>query len=325
MPKLITGFLLSLSLSVQMPIAQAQGAALLTQPLTIIVGYPAGGDSDRVARIIGDKLKDELGVPVIVENKLGAGGRISAQIAKKATATDNVLLIGNPAIMVIAPLVMSDIGYDPIKDFNIVSMVSNYRFAVAVSTGSNVKRMADLVYQLGYYPAKYNIGVPATGSLPHFFVMMMEEKIGAPVQVIGYKGSAPLLNDLAGGHLNVAMDTFNSLLPMHQAGKVKIIAVSGETPEPSLPDVPTFKQSNLSLTGAGWNAFFAPASMPQDKVKVLSKAINKVMKDATVQQTIQGMMLDPVVADLTQSQEIFASFKKQWEPVIKQSGFRAEP
>ena len=325
MPKLIAGFLVAFGLAFQPLGVQAQSVANLTQPLTVIVGYPAGGDSDRVARIIGDRLKDELGVPVIIENKLGAGGRISAQLVKKAASTENVLLIGNPAVMVIAPLVMSDIGYDPTKDFNIVSMVTNYRFALAVSTESKIKRMADLIYQLGYYPAKYNIGVPATGSLPHFFVMMMEEKIGAPVLVIGYKGSAPLLNDLAGGHLNVAMDTLNSLLPMHQAGKVNIIAVSGETPEPSLPSVPTFKQSNLALTGMGWNAFFAPASMPEEKVKLLSSAINKVMQDATVQQTIHAMMLDPVVADLAQSQAMLANFRKQWEPIIKQSGFRAEP
>ena len=109
------------------------------------------------------------------------------------------------------------------------------------------------------------------------------------------------------------------------AGKVNIIAVSGETPEPSLPSVPTFKQSNLALTGMGWNAFFAPASMPEEKVKLLSSAINKVMQDATVQQTIHAMMLDPVVADLAQSQAMLANFRKQWEPIIKQSGFRAEP
>ena len=185
MPKLIAGFLVAFGLAFQPLGVQAQSVANLTQPLTVIVGYPAGGDSDRVARIIGDRLKDELGVPVIIENKLGAGGRISAQLVKKAASTENVLLIGNPAVMVIAPLVMSDIGYDPTKDFNIVSMVTNYRFALAVSTEAKIKRMADLIYQLGYYPAKYNIGVPATGSLPHFFVMMMEEKIGAPVQVIG--------------------------------------------------------------------------------------------------------------------------------------------
>jgi len=306
-------------------VTHAQGDVRLTQPLTILVGYPAGGDTDRVARIVGDKLKDELGVPVIVENKLGAGGRVSAQLAKKAAPTDNVLLIGNPAMMVISPLVMSDIGYDPAKDFKIVSMVSNYRFAIAVANEAKVNRMADLIYQLGYYPAKYNIGVPATGSLPHFFVMMMENKIGAPVEIIGYKGSVPLINDLAGNHLNVAMDTFSALLPMHKAGKIKIIAVSGDTPEPALPDVPTFKQSNLALKGQGWNAFFAPANMPEDKIKLLSEAITKVMKEPSVQQTIRDTMLEPVVANLAQSEQSLAAFKAQWEPVIKQSGFRAEP
>ncbi|RYF27091.1 MAG: ABC transporter substrate-binding protein, partial [Comamonadaceae bacterium] len=192
------------------------GAALSTPAwaqdatLRLVVGYPPGGSSDRVARIVADKLQAALGSPVIVENKVGAGGRISAQYVKNAPANQPMLLLANPAVMVVSPLVMTDVGYDPARDFVPVSEVNSYVFGVAVSTAVPVKELPHLLAWLRANPAQANIGVPATGSLPHFFALMLGQQAKVTAEAVGYKGSAPLLTDLIGGQVPVAVDTLDS-------------------------------------------------------------------------------------------------------------------
>jgi tripartite-type tricarboxylate transporter receptor subunit TctC len=138
-------------------------------PLRIVVGYAPGGSSDRVARIVGDKLQAKLGIPVVVENKTGAGGRLAAQQVKATPAGQSVLMLANPAVMVVAPLVFKDNGYDAERDFTPVSQVNDYEFGLAVATAVPVRELSHLVAWLRSNPEKANFGVPATGSLPHFF------------------------------------------------------------------------------------------------------------------------------------------------------------
>ena len=145
-------------------------------PLRIVVGYAPGGSSDRVARIVGEKLQAKLGIPVIVENKTGAGGRLAAQQVKATPAGQSVLMLANPAVMVVAPLVFKDSGYDPERDFTAVSHVNDYEFGLAVATAVPVRELSHLLAWLRSNPEKANFGVPATGSLPHFFALMTGKK-----------------------------------------------------------------------------------------------------------------------------------------------------
>ena len=158
-------------------------AQTLDGPLRIVVGYAPGGATDRVARIVGDKLQAKLGVPVVVDNKPGAGGRLAAQQVKATPAGQNVLMLANPAVMVVAPLVFKDNGYDAERDFVPVSHVNDYEFALSVSTAVPVRELSHLLAWMRANPDKANVGVPATGSLPHFFGLMVGEK--AKVQTAG--------------------------------------------------------------------------------------------------------------------------------------------
>lgn len=250
-------------------------------PLRIVVGYAAGGATDRVARIVGDRLQAKLGVPVIVDNKPGAGGRLAAQQVKATPAGQNVLMLANPAVMIVAPLVFKDNGYDAERDFVPVSHVNNYEFALAVSSAVPVRELSHLLAWMRANPEKANFGVPATGSLPHFFGLMMGEKAKVQAQVIGYRGSGPLLTDLMGGQVPIAFDTFDVDLPQHQAGKIRVLAVSGARRSSFAPDIPTFKESGLDLVATGWNTFFAPATMPRDKVLRLSKPSTRSCRSPT--------------------------------------------
>ena len=290
--------------------------------LRIVVGYPPGGASDRVGRIVADKLQAALGAPVIVENKVGAGGRISAQYVKNAPASQPMLLLANPAVMVVSPLVVSDVGYDPAKDFVPVSEVNSYVFGVAVSTAVPVKELQHLLAWLRANPSQANIGVPATGSLPHFFALMLGQQAGVTAEAVGYKGSAPLVTDLIGGQVPVAVDTLDVLVPQHAAGKVRILAVSGEQRHPLVPQVPTLQEGGVQLAAAGWNTVFAPRSMPQVQVDRYAGMIQKIMQDADTQRLFRASNLDPVASTAAQTRQRLAAYRQQWEPVILQSGYK---
>lgn len=298
---------------------QAQAA---DTPLRIVVGYAPGGSTDRVARIVGDKLQAKLGITVVVENKTGAGGRLAAQQLKSTPAGQDALMVANPAVMVVAPLVFKDNGYDADRDFVPVSHVNDYEFGLAVSSAVPVRELSHLLAWLRANPEKANFGVPATGSLPHFFALMMGQKAGVKAQVIGYRGSGPLTSDLLGGQVPVAFDTFETLLPQHDAGKLRVLASSGATRSPFAPQVPTFKEAGLDLVATGWNAFFAPASMPAAKVAHYAAAIRDVMRDPDTQRKFADARMTPVVSTQAETQAMLKKYRAQWGPVVQKSGYQ---
>lgn len=314
--------LLSLTAALAASTALPAHAQPLEGPLRVVVPYAPGGSSDRVARLVADKLGPKLGVTVVVENRTGGGGRIAAQQLKATPANQNVLLLANPALMLVAPLVFKDAGYDPEKDFQPVSQASSYEFAVAVGAGVPVRELNHLLAWLRANPEQANFGVPATGSLPHFFGLMVGEKAGVKAQVVGYRGSGPLLADLMGGQVPVAFDTFDTLLPQHEAGKIRILAVSSAKRSPFAPTIPTFKEAGLDLGAEGWNTFFAPASMPAARVSQFGQAIREVMQDPETVRRFNDARLGPVASTPEQTRRMLAAYRAQWAPVVQKSGYQ---
>lgn len=304
-------------------LAGAAGAQpALDGPLRIVVGYAPGGATDRVARIVGDRLTARLGVPVVVDNKPGAGGRLAAQQVKNTPAGQNVIMVANPAVMVVAPLVFKDNGYDPERDFQPISNVNHYEFGLVVGSAVPVKQLSHLLAWMKANPEKANVGVPATGSLPHFFALMLGQKAQVRTEVVGYRGSSTVMTDLIGGQIPIAVDTFDVLLPQHEAGKVRILAVSGARRSAFAPDVPTFKEAGLDITALGWNAFFAPTSMPREKVDRLAREIHDVMQEPDTQRKFTDARMLPVVSSRAETEAMVKAFRAQWAPVVKTSGYQ---
>ncbi|HKB54499.1 MAG TPA: Bug family tripartite tricarboxylate transporter substrate binding protein [Ramlibacter sp.] len=291
-------------------------------PVHIVVGYAPGGATDRVARIIADALQAKIGRSVIVDNRAGAGGRLAAQFVKASPPGADVLMVANPAVMVVAPLVFKDSGYDPHRDFVPVSHVNDYEFGIAVGPAVPVRELTHLLAWLRANPEKANFGVPATGSLPHFFALMLGQKAGVRAEVVGYRGSGPLLTDLIGGQLPVAVDTFDTLLPQHRGGKIRVLAVSGAKRSPLAADIPTFREAGLDIVATGWNAIFAPASMPAAKVDAFAVAIREVMLDPRTQQRFVDANMQPVVSTRAQTAAMLQAFERQWAPVVRKSGYQ---
>jgi tripartite-type tricarboxylate transporter receptor subunit TctC len=259
---------------------------------------------------------------VLVENKTGAGGRLAAQTLKSTPAGQDVLMVANPAVMVVAPLVFKDAGYDPDRDYVPVSWVNDYEFALSVGAAVPVRELSHLLAWLHANPAQANFGVPATGSLPHFFALMLGQKAGVKAQVVGYRGSGPLLTDLIGGQVPVSIDTLETVLPQHRAGKIRILASSGARRSAIAPDVPTFKESGVDIVATGWNALFAPATMPAERVQRYARAVTEVMRDPDTQKRFLAAEMSPVVANQAQTRDMLKRFRAQWAPVVVQSGYQ---
>ena len=300
----------------------AHAALPIEGPLTIVVPYAPGGSSDRAGRLIGERLQTKHGLTVVVENRTGAGGRLAAQQLKRAPADQNLIMVGNPATMVIAPAVFKDAGYDGAKDFQPLSQVSEYEFGVAVGPQVPVRELSHLIAWLKANPDKNNFGVPATGSLPHFFALMLGDAVKLEPQIVGYRGSGPLANDLIGGQLPVAVDTLDTLYPLHAAGKVRVLAASGAKRAPFAQDVPTFREAGFGLTATGWNAFFASASMPPAKAKAIAEAIREAMRDEALRKAFAATLMTPVVATQAETEAMLKAFREQWLPVVRKSGFQ---
>lgn len=297
----------------------AQGA-----PVRVVVGYPPGGGTDRAARLVAERLQQELKRTVIVENRVGAGGRVAAQQLVNAPADPPVLMIGNPAVMSVAPLVYKDLKYNPKKDFVPVAGASEYEFGIAVGSALPLREVSHMMAWMRANPEKANAGVPGSGSLPHFFALMLSYMAQVKIEVVAFRGSAPLLADLMGGQIPLSIDTLDSQLPQHEGRKIRILATSGAKRSPLAPQVPTFKEQGLPLVATGWNHFFAPASTPRETVELFSKTIARIMAEPDTRAKFVAAKMIPVSMDAAQTGAHLQAFNTQWEAVIRRSGFKGE-
>ena len=291
-------------------------------PIKIIVPYAVGGSSDIVARLIADKMKDTLGQTVIVENKPGAGGRIGAEYAKGQPADGSSMLVMNPALFVVSPLIYSKLPYDPDNDFKPVSQAQVYQFVLSVPASSPIKDVKGLVEWLKKNPKEANYGSPAAGSLPHFFGLMIGKYAGVEMVHVSYNGSGPLITALIGGQIPMGVDTYDAQSQYHP-DKIRILATAGTSRKN--PDIPTFKELGYKdIEGAGWNGIVVHAKTPQAVIDKLSQAIVKAIKMPDVTQKLEQIGADATGTTAEEFARIIKQDRERLGPIIKASGFKAE-
>ena len=294
-------------------------------PVRILVGFPPGGESDIVARLLVDRMRTSLGVPVIVENKPGANGMIAAEALKNAAPDGKTLMIAPIAVTVFAPLTHSKLRYDPAKDFAPVSLAANFQMALAVGPGSPAKTLHEYIAWARSNPAQATYGVPLAGGPTHFFGVMLARATGVDLTVVPYKGSAPFVNDLLGGQVPAGITVLSQLLKHHEAGKLRVLATSGLQRSPMAPDVPTFKELGFAaLEGTGWQAFYTRAGTPQSRVDRLSRAIVSAIKSPEIASRLLELGLEPVGSTPDELAERAAEDIARWAPIVGASGFRAD-
>jgi tripartite-type tricarboxylate transporter receptor subunit TctC len=291
------------------------------QPVRIVFPYAAGGSGDGTSRIIAEQLRNGLNRPVIVENRTGAAGRLGVQAVKAAAPDGNTLLLTPIAPMSVFQSVYKNLGYDPIADFKPITQIATFDLAVAVGPGSDAKSLKELVAWLKANPTQANYGMPAAGSLPHFFGVLFGRAAGVDLKAVIYRGSAAALTDLVGGQVPVVFTVTTDLLPMHKAGKIRILATSGAQRSQFLPDVPTFKESGYDIQGAGWYGMFAPAKTPDDIVERYNKIIVSAIETPEIKKRLLDFGLEPTGTTAAKFAAIQKADAALWEPAVKASGF----
>ncbi|MBL0419064.1 Bug family tripartite tricarboxylate transporter substrate binding protein [Ramlibacter sp. AW1] len=295
------------------------------RPLRILVGFAAGVSIDVVARIVGDKLKDELKRPVLIDNRAGAGGRLAAELLKSAPPDGNTLMITPVVVPVLAPMVFNKLNYNPQTDFAPVVRLCDFGFALAVSPGTPARTLKEYVAWLQANPQKATFGSPAAGSLPHFFGEMIGHALKVDMIHAPYNGGAALQSAVLGDHVPAGIDVVMEWQQNARAGKVKVLATSGAARSPVMPDVPTFREQGYpDIVGQGWFGMYAPARTPQEQIDAVNRAVNKVLALPEVRERFAALGLEPgggTAADLGRTMQEDA---KRWGPVVKRSGFRVD-
>ena len=294
-------------------------------PVRILVGFQAGGESDVIARLVVDRVRIALGVPVFVENKPGASGMLAAEALKNAAPGGKTLMISPIAVTVFAPLTHTKLRYDPIKDFAPVSLAANFQMALAVPPGSPARTINEYITWVRVNPSKRTYGVPLAGGPTHFFGMMLARAIDINLTVVPYKGSAPLVNDLMGGQVPAGITVLSGLIKHHEAGKVRVLGTSGSVRSPLAPNVPTFMELGFSaIEGTGWQAFHTSAGTPRPAIDHLSKAIASAIKSTEVSERLLALGLEPVGSTPDELASRITEDAAKWAPIVKASGFRAD-
>lgn len=310
------------------PYAFAQSSLPLEQ-VKIVNGFPAGGTADATSRRVGDKL---AGTPytksgAVVENKTGAAGRIAVETVKNANPDGATLLLTPYSMMCLYQHIYAKLSYDPVKDFVPVVMGSSLTHGLAVGpmVPASVKTVKDYLAWAKANPKDASYGSPAAGSTPHFLGALLGLNTGTELKHIPYRGSVPGVADMIGGQLASMFTPHGDFLANHKAGKIRILATSGKTRSPFVPEVPTFVESGfLDLVIEEWFGFWAPAKTPANVVAAANAAINQALKDKTVIDSLAVQGLVPVGGaseEMARQQKIITD---TWAPLIKRIGFTAE-
>jgi tripartite-type tricarboxylate transporter receptor subunit TctC len=306
-------------------LAFAASAGAQDGPIRILVGFPPGGESDLVARLVADRMRLSLGAPIIVENKPGASGMLAAEALKSAAPDGRTLMISPIAVTVFAPLTHARLRYDPIKDFAPVSLAANFQMALATGPGSPAKTLHDYIAWVRANPARATYGVPLAGGPTHFFGVMLARATAVNLAVVPYKGSAQFVNDLVGGQVPAGITVVSQLLKHHQAGTVRMLATSGSERSPMAPDVPTFKELGFAgIEGTGWQAFHTSVGTPRATIDRLSAAIASAILAPEVREGLLALGLEPVGSTPDVLANRMLEDTAKWAPIVKASGFRAD-
>jgi len=304
----------------------AQTAWAPNRPITIVVPYPAGGPTDILARTLAAELTRDLGQSVIVENVPGGAGAIGTRRVAQAAPDGHTLVFGtNQTHATNISLLPQGGGYDPIKDFVAIAGLADLQHLVVVGNEVPVRNASELVALARKEPGKLTAGSTGPGSASHLALELFKTRTGADIAHVPYKGSAPLLNDLLGHHVNLSFATTPTVLQPIQSGRLRAIAVASPNRSPYLPDLPTLAQAGVpGVEADAWLALFAPAGLAIAALNRLREATATAMKQPAVIDTLKKNGMTPNA----RSGEAFGAFVREdverWAQVVRAAGVKAD-
>ena len=301
-------------------------AALAQQaPLRILVGFPAGGSTDAIARHLAQGLSEQLQRSVVVDNRPGAGGQLAANALKAAQPDGNTLFLSNSHALAMIPLTVRQPGYDTAKDFTAVSMVaiSNDVLAVNPALVGEVRDLKGLVQWGNANPGKLNVGVPAPASDPDFGVRILAREFKGDVTAVPYRGDGPVVQDLVAGQIPAGIGSIGAMMQYAKTGKVRLIAMSGPSRLTGLPEVPTYVEQGLKGYGvSGFVALMAPAGTSTDVIQRYNQAVAKVVGSTAFQTKVNELGVLPSTSTPDELTTRIRDTTTAFASMVDRSGFK---
>jgi len=292
-------------------------------PVRVVVAYAPGGGADIIARLISQKLSERLGQQFVIFNSSGAGGAIGAAAAAHAKPDGYTLLLGQTAEMAILPNLMSNLQYDPVKDFTPIVQVTAYPYVIAVNKDLPVHSLQELIAYARAHPGELNYGTPGIGSSAHLAVELFAQHVGIKLTHIPFRGSGPAIVAAISGVVQVIFGDAASTTPQVTTGQLRALAVTASKRSPKLPDVPTVAEAGVSgYEVAAWHGYFAPVGVKPEILEKLNHEINEILKDPAMRDRLTEDGIEAVGG----TQDAFAVHLKdeltQWGKIAKQAGIK---
>ncbi|HSW84691.1 MAG TPA: tripartite tricarboxylate transporter substrate-binding protein [Usitatibacter sp.] len=322
------------------PLLQVLGAALLaaistfaaaqaypSRPITVVVPFAAGGPTDTIARILGDRMARSLGQPVVIENTAGAGGTIAGNRVARATPDGYTVAIGHVGTHVIAGAVQKT-SYDVYADFEPIGLACANPQIIVTKMDVPAKDLKELIAWTKANGDKVSSGTGGPGTPSHIMAVYYNKETGSSLQIIHYKGSGPALQDVIAGHVDMTFDQAANALPQVRAGKIKAYAVTSKNRLTSQPDIPTVDEAGLpNFYMSVWHAFWAPKGTPKEVVNRLNAALVETLADPAVQKRLQDLGQELFTREQQTPEALRAWHKAEidkWWPLIKTAGIKSE-
>ena len=289
-----------------------------SKPVTLLVPFPPGGSTDMIARTVGAKLQEKLGGSFIVENKAGAGGTLGASQARRAAPDGTTIFVSSLGPFVIGPHLIRNPGYDPLKDFDYITVAVQAPNVLAVPAGSPHRTFADLLKFIKANPDRMSFASAGNGTSDHLTAELFWQETGTKGVHVPYKGGAPAMADLIGGVVDATFMNINTGLPNIKGGKLRALAITSTRRSPLLPDVPTMDELGLKgVTVYSWQAFAAPKGLPADIKAKAHEAIVAGLNDPTVKPRLLDLGFEIVGNTPEQFTAFQASEFARWKKVIE--------
>ena len=295
------------------------------RPIRLVAGFPPGGGIDFTARLLAQHLSEGLGQPVVVENKPGAAGVLAAAEVAKASPDGYTLIVANIGPFALAPNMMAQRPYDPVKDFTGISQVVATYFVAAVPANHPANTLKEFIDWARQNDGRVNFASGGNGSITHLNGELLNQVAGLKMTHIPYKGSAPAVTDLIAGQTHILIDVGSVLTPQIKAGKLKAIAVTSPTRDPELPDIRTAReQGYANLETAGWQGVVGPVGMPKEIVVRVASELKKTLAKPEVRERFLRAGTPVVERGPEEFSAFIKSENERWLPLIKSSGARIE-
>jgi len=297
----------------------ALAQAFPTRTVTIVVPYPPGGLIDMVARIVQPRMQAELGQPVVVENRAGAGGNVGAEVVVRATPDGHTLLLANPSLA-ISPLIYPKLAYRPIEDFAYVGQFGTVPNVLTIHPSLPAKNVAEFIEYVKKNPGKLNYASPGYGTSPQLSAELFKMMTGTFIVHIPFRGSGPAQAAMLANDTQVMFDNLPPQLPHIRSGKLRALAVTSKTRSSALPDLPSLDEAGLKgYEVNSWFGLVAPAGTPRPVVMRLNEALNKATRDPQVREALVGRGATVIQGTPEQFVEFVKAESVKWAPVVKRA------